>query len=159
MAASAIPSVACEDLYFIENGAAGTYTGSIVLPAGATLLDVIVHGEALWTAGTSATLKVGDATDDDGIFVGVNLKATDLLAGESISMNGLAGGKHGADLALDYTSVATIGASQIKRRETSITAERTISAVVTTVGTAGFAGRTRVLVIYAKPTNTKIVTQ
>jgi len=159
MSTSNIPSVAAEDFYFVENGAAGVYSASFVLPAGATLLDVIVHGEALGTAGTSATLIVGDTTDDDGIFTAVNLKATDLLAGESISMNGLAGGKHGADVALDYTSVATIGAQQVKRRETSPTAERTMSCKVTTVGTAGFAGRTRVLFVYAKPTNTKIITQ
>lgn len=145
-------SVLAESLYFIENGA-GTYTGQVVLPAGSVLIDVIVHAEALWTAGTSATLIVGDTVDDDGIFAAVNLKATDLLAGEAISVNGLAGGKHGADLALDYSSVATIGASQIKRRY--LGTERTMQAKVTSVG-AGTAGRTRVTFIYASPNGTTI---
>jgi len=130
-------------------GAAGVYTKPIVtLPAGSIVYDVLVHAVALWNQGTSATLIVGDATDDDGIFTAVNLKATDLLATESISTV-LAGGKHGADLALDYTSVATIGASQIKRRR--LTTERTITAKVTAVGTAATTGEIIVTVIYASP--------
>ncbi len=146
-------SVLAESLYFVENGA-GTYTGTVVLPANAELINIIVHGEALWTAATSATLIVGDATDDDGYFTAVNLKATDLLAGESIDLY-REGGKFGADVAVDYTSVATIGASQIKRR--LLTAERTMQAKVTSVG-AGTAGRTRVTFIYA-PRNETVITQ
>lgn len=145
-------SVLAESLYFVENGA-GTYTGQVVIPAGSVLLDVIVHAEAVWAAGTSAALIVGDTVDDNGIFDAVDLKATDLLAGESISMNGLAGGQHGADLALDYTSVATIGASQIKRRY--LAAERTMQAKVTSVG-AGTTGRTRVTFVYASLQSTTI---
>jgi hypothetical protein len=144
-----------ESIRFLENGgAAGVYSASFDVPAGAVLVDVIVHATALWNAGTSATLIVGDATDDDGIFTAVNLKATDLLAGESISINGLAGGKHGADLALDYTSVATIGASQVKRRQVG-NAARTLSAKVTTVGTAGTTGDTTVTFVYAYPSYIK----
>lgn len=129
-------AVVCEEREFIENGA-GTYTASVALPAGATLIDIIVNAVALWTAATSATMKVGDAADDDGYFTGVNLKATDLLAGESISFD-QAGGKAGAYIAN----------SQVSPRY-SATA-RVISGVVTSVG-AGTAGRTRMLVIYAKP--------
>jgi len=148
-------SVRAESIRFLESagniagGNAGTWTGTFNVPDGATLVDVIVHGAAVWTATTSATLTVGDVTDPDGVFAGVNLKATDLLAGESISMNGLAGGKHGADLALDYTSVATIGASQIKRRATQ--ALRSLTASVVTVGTPVTTrpGDTTVTFIYA----------
>lgn len=150
---ASLPNTVLQETFkFVESAgtAAGVYSASVELPAGAILLDVIAHAEALWTAGTSATMIVGDATDDDGIFAAVNLKATDLLAGESISMNGLAGGKHGADLALDYTSVATIGASQVKRRR--LAAARTVSAKVTTVGTVGTAGVTYVTFVYAMPT-------
>jgi len=151
MATSAIPSVVAEEVRFVENGA-GVYTGSIVLPAYATLLDVVVHAEALWTAGTSATMIVGDAVDDDGIFTAVNLKATDLLAGESISFT-RAGGKQGADLAHDYTSVATIGASQSNRR--FLGTERSITGKITSVG-AGTAGRTRMVVIFARPSSVQV---
>lgn len=153
MAGSPTPSVVCEDFYFVENGA-GTYTGSVVLPAGATLIDIVVHAEALWAAATSASMDIGDVADPDGFFTAINLKATDLLAGESISLTHT-GGQKGVDVDL---ADAAAGADHIRRRELSNTAERTISAVATSVG-AGTTGRTRVLVIYAKPTNTKIVTQ
>jgi len=146
-------SVLAESLYFVENGA-GTYTGTVVIPAGATLIDVIVHADALWTAGTSATLIVGDTVDDDGIYTAVDLKATDLLAAESLSI-AFPAGQFGADVVVDYTSVATIGASYVKRRQLST--ERTLQAKVTSVG-AGTAGRTRVTFIYA-PLAQTIITQ
>lgn len=125
---------------FTETTGAGVYTAAFALPAGATLHDIIVNGVALWTATTSATLKVGD-TDDDGFYTAVDLKATDLLAGESLSFE-LAGGKAGAYIAN----------SQVSPRY-SATA-RTINAIVTTVGAAGTAGRTRVTVVYSNPTAT-----
>lgn len=127
---------------FTEAGA-GTYTASVPLPAGATLLDVIVNGVALWDAGTSAVMIVGDAADPDGYFTAVNLKATDLLAGESISF-ALAGGKAGAYIAN----------SQVSPRYAA--AARSIVGVVTSVG-AGTAGRTRMTVVYSAPASADIV--
>jgi hypothetical protein len=129
--------VIAEEIIFTETAGAGTYTGSVILAAGCTLLDIIVNGVALWTATTSATLVVGDADTADGFFTGVNLKATDLLAGESLSFSE-AGGKAGSYIAN----------SQVSPRYNAN--GRTISAVVTTVGAAGEAGRTRVLVVYAR---------
>jgi hypothetical protein len=131
------------EISFTETAGAGTYTGSVALPAGATLFDIIVNGVSLWDAATSATLKVGDGSDDDGYYTGVNLKATDLLAGESLSF-ALAGGKAGAYIAN----------SQVSPRY-SATA-RTISVVVTTVGGSGTAGRTRALVMWAVPTGATV---
>lgn len=131
--------VEAHEVTFTEDGA-GTYTGSVSVPAGATIIDIIVNGVALWTAATSATLKVGDATDDDGYYTGVNLKATDLLAGESLSL-ALAGGKAGAYIAN----------SQVSPRYSA--SARVISGIVTSVG-AGTAGRTRMIVIFALPTAT-----
>lgn len=131
-------NVRVAEFAFTESDGAGIYTGSADLPAGATLLDIVVNGVALWAATTSATLKIGDTTDDDGYYTAVNLKATDLLAGESLSF-AFAGGKAGAYIAN----------SQVSPRY-SATA-RTIAAVVTTVGAAGATGVTRVSVIYAKP--------
>lgn len=117
--------------------AAGVYTASKKLPAGSIIKDILVNGVALWDAGTSATLKVGD-TDDDGFYTAVNLKATDLLAGESLSF-ALAGGKAGAYIAN----------SQVSPRYSA--SERTISAIVTTVGTAPTTGETRVIIIWSQP--------
>lgn len=121
---------------FTENGA-GTYTANVSIPAGATIMDIFVNGVALWAAATSATMIVGDATDPDGYYTAVNLKATDLLAGESLSF-GLAGGKAGAYIAN----------SQVSPRYAA--AARTISGVVTSVG-AGTTGRTRMTVVYSAP--------
>ena len=131
-----VTGIHAEQVTYTEQ-AAGTYTGSVTVPAGASILDIIIDGIALWAAGTSATLKVGDGTDDDGYYTAVNLKATDLLAGESLSFSH-AGGKAGAYIAN----------SQVSPRY-SATA-RTISGIVTQVGT-GTTGRTRMTVIYTLP--------
>lgn len=134
--ATGTPLVA-QEVTFTETATAGTYTGSVAVPAGATLQDIIVNGVALWDAATSATLKVGDVADDDGYYTGVNLKATDLLAGESLSF-ALAGGKAGAYIAN----------SQVSPRYSA--SARTVSGIVTTVG-SGTAGRTRMTVIWSAP--------
>lgn len=133
---------------FVENGA-GTYTADFILPAGAVLYDIIVTAEALWTAATSAAIVVGNAGDPDGYIASTNLKATDLLAGESISIGGgtdTAGGKAGAD--------AIVGTNThiVDRYDA---AEATITATVTSVG-AGTAGRTRVDVLFIGPRGTEI---
>jgi hypothetical protein len=128
---------------FTETAGAGTYTAPFAVPAGATILDIIVNGVALWDNAGACTLKVGD-TDDDGYYTGVNLKATDLLAGESLSF-ALAGGKAGAYIAN----------SQVSPRYAS--AARTINAIVTTASTGGTAGRTRVTVVYHLPVAADIV--
>lgn len=131
-------TVKTAQLTFTEQ-AAGTYTGTVSLPAGAVLVDIIINGVVLWAAGTSASMEIGDATDPDGYFTAVDLKATDLLAGESVSF-ALAGGLAGAYIAN----------SQVSPRY-SATA-RDIVATVTQVGT-GTAGRTRVNVIWIEPTS------
>ncbi len=123
---------------FTETAGAGTYTASVALPAGATLLDIIVNGVALWNNAGAATMIVGDGTDPDGYYTAVNLKATDLLAGESLSF-ALAGGKAGAYIAN----------SQVSPRYAA--AARSIIGVITTASTGGSTGRTRMTVIYAAP--------
>ncbi len=129
---------AAEEVVFEEAGAAGVYTGSVNIPAGATIHDIIVNGVVLWGAGSSATMIVGDADNDDGYFTGVNLKATDLLVGESISFS-QAGGKAGAYIAN----------SQVSPRYSA--SARVISGIVTTVGTTSSVGRTRMTVLYSLP--------
>lgn len=131
---------------FVENGA-GTYTADFLLPAGATLVDIIVEAEALWTAATSASLEIGDTGDPDGWFTAVDLKATDLLAGESVSLQStqLQGGLIGA------YAIGTL--THIDRQYSA--SERTITATVVSVG-AGTAGRTRVTVLYAGANSTEV---
>lgn len=142
--ASAAPvSVQCLSARFVENGA-GTYTATFNLPPNAVLYDIIATAEALWTAATSAALTVGNADDPDGFIVSTDLKATDLVLGQSISIGGglyTAGGKGGAD--------ATVGTNtHIVDRWYSATAPYVITATVLSVG-AGTAGRTRVDVLYS----------
>lgn len=136
-------AVAVKEVQFTETAGAGVYTGAVVVPAGATILDIIVNAIALWNPATSAIMKVGD-TDDDGFYIGVDLKATDLLAGESISF-ALAGGKAGAYIAN----------SQVSPRYSAVA--RTINGIVTVVGGSGSTGRTRMSVIYALPVSADIV--
>lgn len=133
----ATPVVAAERT-FTETAGAGVYTGTVSLPAGATLLDVIVNGVALWDNAGTAVMTVGDAGAAAGYYTGVNLKATDLLAGESLSF-ALAGGKAG-------TYIAN---SQVSPRYSATT--RDIVGVITTASTGGTAGRTRMTVVYSAP--------
>lgn len=134
--------VQCAEVTFTETTGAGVWTGAFSLPAGATITNIIVYATALWNSQTSATLKVGD-TDDDGFYAGVDLMATDLLAGESLSFQA-AGGKAGVYLAGTGTHWTNLY---------SATA-RTINAIITKVGSSGTAGRTRVTVLWSVPTAT-----
>jgi hypothetical protein len=150
IAAAAPVSVQCQSARFVEDGA-GTYTATFTLPPNAVLLDIIATAEALWTAATSASLIVGNADDPDGFIAATDLKATDLLATQSISIGGglyTAGGKGGAD--------ATVGTNtHIVDRFASGTSTYVITATVTSVG-AGTAGRTRVDVLYAVGNPTEV---
>lgn len=140
-----------------DGSAAGVYSGSITIPSNSYVIDVLVHNVALWTAGTSATLIVGDGVDDDCYFTGVDLEATDLLAGEGIDFN-LPGGQQGADVVETLTEGTpnTLVATQLKR--SFLTDSRTITAKVTTVGTAAATGITRVIVIHARPGTSQTAT-
>ena len=132
--------VKTEELVLVAAGlAAGVYTASIDVPAGSIIVDIIVNGVALWNNGTSATLKVGDATDDDGYYTAVDLKATDLLAGESISFSE-AGGKAGAYIAN----------SQVSPRYSA--SDRVVSAIITTVGSVPTTGSPRVSGVWIQST-------
>jgi len=122
-------------------GAAGVYTVSCVIPAGSYIQDVQVHADTLWDSGTSATLIVGDADDDNGFYTGVNAKATDLVANEVLRFDH-DGGKLGAYITDDNGVMTQYSSSA-----------RTITAKMTTVGTASTAGVTRIVIIWAKPTD------
>jgi hypothetical protein len=123
-----------------DGTAAGVYSLDVTIPAYALIVDIIVYAEAVWDAGTSATLKVGiTGDDDDTFFTAVNLKATDLTADQAISF-AAAGGVGGTSLgtATHYLDVMDA-------------ADRTVNFTVTTVGTVGTAGKTYVAVLYAVP--------
>ncbi len=128
---------------FTETTGAGTYTGTVTVPAGAIITDIKVWSTVLWTATTSALMDVGDVADPDGWFTQINLKATDLLVDEEINLENL-GGKQGAYI------VAATG-----QRSTAYSASsRAVSGIIITVGGAGNAGRTFMSVHYVLPTAT-----
>lgn len=124
---------------FTEAGA-GTYTGTIAVPAGSTLIDIQVQSTALWTNGTSATMVVGDGDDPNGFYDAIDLKATDLLVAEVIRF-GSTGGKEGAYIVTATGELNSYSASA-----------RNIIGVVTAGVGAEATGVTRMLVIYATPT-------
>lgn len=135
-----------EVVTFTETTGAGVYTGSVPVPADATILDIQIRSPVLWTATTSALMDVGDVATPTGWYVQINLKATDLLLGEVIKFD-KSGGKEGAYL---------VQASGLENTSYSAS-QRVISGVITTVGAAGSAGRTRMLVMYVLPTATAAV--
>lgn len=137
-------AIQAAEVTFTEAGA-GTYTGSVDIPAGATILDIIVNGVVLWAAATSAAMDVGDVTDPNGYFAGIDLKATDLLAGESLSF-ALAGGKAGAYIANSQVSPRYSGSARV------------VSGIIVSQG-AGTAGRTRMTVVYSLPGSTTAATK
>ena len=129
---------------FTQGAAAGTYTASVTVPGNSWLLDIKLFNHVAWDAGTSATMIVGDADDPDGWFTAVDVKETDLVAGanaEVMDFNN-PGGQEGAYL------VTATG----ERAEMYSAAERIVTGLITTVGTASTAGETRMLVIYTDPT-------
>ncbi len=133
---------------FREVGA-GVYTGSVVVPAGAILLDVVVHNVALWDARRAAVMIVGDVADPNGFFDAIDLKKTDLLAGEGISF-AFPGGLEGADLVSTLTEGTPNTTASMHMNRRYLATERTITGQVTSVG-PGTAGRTRMTVVYVLP--------
>jgi len=135
-----------------EGTAAGTYTLDFFLPAFAPVLDVLVHSDTLWTAGTSAKMNVGfwsvadgeisTVIDVDDIFTDIDLKATDLLVTESVSLN------RGGGLEGDMTGVV---ATQLHGIDVVDDVDRFVRFTLTTVGTVGTAGVTYVYLMYGVP--------
>lgn len=131
---------------FVEDATSLTHTATFPIPAGATLVNIIVDAGALWTGGT-ASLSVGDTASATGYFNAVNLKATDLLVGEQLNITNSEnwGGKQGAYL------VAATG----RKGPTSsnfggkYVAGSNIVAVVTVTTPATTVGRTYCTVLYS----------
>lgn len=119
---------------FTETTGAGTYTATVEVPAGYSVLDVRWLTTALWTAATSAVLNIGDADDADGYYAAIDLKTYPALVtgnpyGFTANSNG---GPHVYGSGKYYGSGGTI------------------TATVTTVGATGSAGRSRMLVLMCR---------
>lgn len=132
--------VVAEEVTFTEAGDT-TYTGTVSVPAGAYILNVIVQAISVWDDGTSAAMIVGDGDDPNGFYDAVDLKATDLTDGQTINF-AKTGGVEGA-----YFSGT---ASHINGLYNG--SARDVTGVVTTGGQNGSAGVTRMCVVYVIPT-------
>ena len=82
--ASAVP-VVTQGVAFVEDGSGTSYTATVEIPAGNIIHDIGFISTVLWD-GTSASLDIGDDNDANGWFASINLKATDLLVGEVLSI-------------------------------------------------------------------------
>jgi len=139
--------VVAKSVTFAETAAGVSHVATIPIPAGADLLDILVSAGVLWGA-AAAVLKVGDTADDDGYFIGVDLKANDLLVGEVLSVSGSTGnwgGKNGAYL------VAATGrrGPAATNFGTHYTAGSNILATITVTTPSVTTGRTYLTVFYA----------
>lgn len=140
--------VIAKKVMFQQLSGGTTYTGSVPIPAGATLLDIQVAVTVLWE-GATAVMDVGDAADPNGYFAAINVKATDLLVGEVLSIMhaDMWGGKEGA-----YLVAATGRRGLVTPAGSSgnyYSAAETISGIIT-VGTPStfVAGRAVMTVLY-----------
>lgn len=103
--------------------AAGAYTVDVILPPGAIVHEVTATAVALWNCTGTAALNVGDYTaagveiDLNGYFAAVNLKAANLLAGETISSSNTqaAGGVGGVYVAALHNTNRYLALSRIIR--------------------------------------------
>lgn len=57
------------------DGVDATYTCTVPIPAGWSVLDVQVRNRVVWDAATSASLIVGDADDADGYYTATSTKS------------------------------------------------------------------------------------
>lgn len=131
---------------FTEDGTSTSHVATIPIPATAWLHNIQVNNSVLWGGGT-ATLKVGDTADDDGYFIGVDLKATDLLVGEVLNTSSSTnwGGKEGAYL---VAATGRCGPTSSNFGRYYSTGSNILATV--TVGTpASGIGRTQVVVTYS----------
>jgi hypothetical protein len=133
-----------EEIAFTEDtqSGAGTYSGSVAIPAGSWIENIIVVNNVLWNDGSSASLEVGDDTDPNGYFTAVDLAATDLIANQTIDFSNRDGGVGGVYLT-EGTSTHTLARYYASADN--------ITANVAVGDGDGTAGRTRVFVVFGKP--------
>ena len=126
-----------------------THTATFTIPAGATILDVIVTNTVVWNSGTSATLIAGLA-DADCFFAALDLKT---VPGAGLSINFAWPGNVGGASIPEIDGGA--GNQQLGATNGLLynAAAVSLAVVVTDVNAAGTNGRTRVTVVYSLPSS------
>lgn len=124
-------------------GVPGTYTmAPVEIPAGATILDIIVIATALWNPGTAAKLIVGDTADPNGFYDDVDLKTGgELEVAEILNFHNIT--EHAVP------GVYLVDATNLRNTYRATATE--VTASVLTTGTLGTTGVTRILINYVCP--------
>lgn len=142
-----IGGINTKTILFTEDATSTTHTGTITIPAGSILLDILVYSTALWTD-SSAAIIVGDATDDDGWFTTTQLDTTDLVVGERLaaaSANNW-GGVNGAYL----TTAGRFGPASGDGSSGYYASAGSVIGKVTVSTPSGTAGRTYMTAVFAR---------
>jgi len=131
---------------FTEDATTTTHTGTIVIPAGATLLDIFVIPQVLWTD-SSAAIVVGDANSANGWFTTCQLDTTDLILGERLQAANASywGGVNGSYL--DSTA-GRFGQQSTNMIGGYCPTAYSVIGVVTVSTPSATAGRTRMTVLW-----------
>lgn len=133
---------------FVEDATSVTHTGTVPIPAGATIHDIIFTTTVLW-ADTASTVIIGDSDDPDGYFASTDLDATDLLVGEVFSIHGGVqtwGGKLGVYL---VSATGRMGSAVAGNSGLYYGVANSIIAVVAVTTPSGTAGRSFLTVAYS----------
>ncbi len=130
---------------FVEVATLTTHTGTVTLPAGSMLLDILFWSTVLWTAADAAVV-IGDAGSANGWFTTCQLDTTDLVVGERLqaSSDNFWGGVNGAYL----TTAGRFGQQSGSVIGGYSASAYSVIAVVSKTG-AGSAGRSFLMVTYA----------
>ena len=140
--------VVAKTMSFVEDATSVSHTGSVVIPAGATLLDILVSNAVYWAATGAVTMTIGDTASANGYLLASNLKATDFVPGEVFSVSGSTGNWAGLNGAYLVAATGRRGPASTNFGCNYIGAS-TISVVISVTTPASTAGRTFVTVLYA----------
>ncbi len=140
--------VVSKTVAYVEDATSTTWTGTVVIPAGATLVDIVVTSSVLWSK-ASAVFTCGDAQAATGWFTSCNLHATDLLVGEALRAAGGSASWGGVNGAYLVSATGVFGqATSTKAGPYYVSAGSVIGVVTATPG-AGAAGRSFMTVTYS----------
>jgi hypothetical protein len=131
---------------FTENATSTVHTGTVAIPAGATLLDIIVVPQVLWTATGTVNFTCGDANSANGWFTNTNLKATDLILGERLQASNP--NNWGGVMGTYLTTAGRFGQQSANMIGGYCPTAYSVIGVVTVGTPATTAGRTRMQVLW-----------
>ena len=146
--ASGAGAVVSKTVTFTEDATHTVHTGTVPIPAGATIQNIQIMSTVLWSSAATASMIVGDTFDDNGFFDAVSVKATDLAVGEVLDISNAEnwGAKNGAYL---VAATGRKGGVQTGNSGPYYGVADSIIGVITVGTPAGTTGRTFMTVTYS----------